>query len=328
MAASPPVNPLGTNPIAEASTAGLQGPVAVLINAEGGSAARLGRNELYRQVVTAFARHGIAVEPVLLGGGDLERVVQETLSTGRKFAAIVAGGGDGTMSTMAQHLAGSEVPLGILPLGTYNHLARDLGIPLDIEEAVAAIAGGRIADIDLGEVNDRIFVNNSSIGVYPELVRDRDRQRRKSRRRKSLAVVLALFHVLHHLPTRRLSIEAEGWVEPHRTSFAFVGNNRYSTDLFAPRHRMKLSDGELCLFIASPGGLFGIVRLLLRAALGRLDEDSDFESRRVKALIIHSRRRRLKVSLDGEVVVLHPPLRYRIRPRTLRVLVPATEAGG
>ena len=134
--------------------------------------------------------------------------------------------------------------------------------------------------------------------------------------------------MLRHPPVRRLRIEAEGWIEPRRTSFAFIGNNLYSTDLFAPRHRTKLSDGKLCLFIANPRGLFGIVRLLLRAALGRLDQDSDFETRQLRNLAIHSRRRRLKVSLDGEVAILHPPLHYRIRPRALRVLVPAPETGG
>jgi diacylglycerol kinase family enzyme len=316
------------NSIAAAAPALVHGPVAVLVNAAGGAAARLGRNDLYRQIVSAFARHGMTVEPVFLDAGDIAGTIETALAGSRSLAAVVAGGGDGTINAAAQHLAGSGIPLGILPLGTYNHFARDLGIPLDIDGAVATIAAGHGTEVDLGEVNRRIFVNNSSIGFYPELVRDRDRQRRKSRRRKSLAVVLALFHVLRHLPRRRLRIEAEGWVEPRRTPFAFVGNNLYSTDLFAPRHRLTLTEGELCLFVASPAGLFGIVRMLLRAALGRLDEDSDFESRRLRALTIHAHRRRLKVSLDGEVTVLHPPLRYRIRPRALRVLVPPTESGG
>jgi diacylglycerol kinase family enzyme len=308
----------------------LQGPVAVLLNGGGGTAARMGQDEMRRHLIAAFARHGIAVEPLVLEGGELGRVAREKLTTGpsgRNYAAIVAGGGDGTMNAVAQILAGSETPLGILPLGTLNHFARDLGVPLDLDEAVAAIAGGHIVEVDLGEVNGRVFVNNSSIGLYPALIRDRDRQRRKSRRHKILAVAVALAHVLRHLPVRRLRIEAEGWVRPHKALFAFIGNNLYTTDLFATRHRAKLSDGELCLFVASPSGIFGIVRMLLRAALGRLDQDSDFETRRLRELTIHSRRHRLSVSLDGEVAVLHPPLRYRSRPRALRVLVPATETG-
>ncbi|MBV8652079.1 MAG: diacylglycerol kinase family lipid kinase [Alphaproteobacteria bacterium] len=320
MAASPQANSTVV-----AASAPLHGPVAVLINAAGGAAARLGRNDLYRRIVSAFARHDMAVEPVFLGSGDMAGAIEAALAASQDLVAVVAGGGDGTINAVAQHLAGSAVPLGILPLGTYNHFARDLGIPLDIDGAVATIAAGHASAVDLGEVNERIFANNSSIGFYPELVRDRDRQRRKSRRQKWLAALVALFHVLRHLPRRRLRIEAEGWVEPRRTPFAFVGNNLYSTDLFAPRHRRTLSGGELCLFVASPDGLFGIVRMLLRAALGRLDEDSDFESRRLRALTIQSHRRHHKVSLDGEVVILRPPLRYRIRPRALRVLVPATE---
>jgi diacylglycerol kinase family enzyme len=133
--------------------------------------------------------------------------------------------------------------------------------------------------------------------------------------------------VLRHPPIRRLRIEAGGWAELYKASFAFVGNNLYSTDLFAPRHRVRLSDGALCLFIANPSTLFGVVRLLLRAAIGRLDHGRDFETRQLRRLVIRSRRHRLKISLDGEVAILRAPLHYRIRPRVLRVLVPAPATG-
>jgi diacylglycerol kinase family enzyme len=236
-------------------------------------------------------------------------------------AVIVAAGGDGTVCAVAQVLAGGAVPLGILPLGTLNHFARDLGLPLDIRAAVAVIAAGRIATVDAAEVNGRVFVNNSSIGLYPNMVRDRDRQPR--RRAKWLAMALALLRVLRRPMARRLIIECGGRVERQRTPFAFIGNNVYDTTLPTLGRRATLSAGELCLFVAKPRSHLAAVGLMLRLALGRADQARDFESSIAKALEIDSRHRRLTIALDGEVLRLRTPLRYRSRPGALRVLVPA-----
>lgn len=322
MTAPAPINPIALP----------QGPIVVLLNVDGGTVARIGHEKARRQIANAFSRqHGRSPELLAVRGLDLEQAARARIAasaTGQIPAAIVAAGGDGTVGALAQLLAGSDIPLGILPLGTRNHFARDLGLPLDLAEAVAVIADGNITEVDLGEVNGRVFVNNSSIGLYPELVRDRNRQRRKSRRRKWLAMALALVHILRRPPVRRLRIEAEGWVRPQKTPFAFIGNNRYVTDLFVPRHRTSLAGGELCLFIATPQGFFGTVRLLLRAALGRLDHATDFDERCVRELVIRLRRRRVRVSLDGEVVHLHSPLHYHSRPLALRVLTPLAGTGG
>jgi diacylglycerol kinase family enzyme len=301
--------------------------VVVILNTKGGGVARLGDVETRKQIVTAFTVHGIAVEVVLSRGRTIAHLAREHIRAGASApSAIVAAGGDGTVRAVAQELAGSTVPLGILPLGTLNHFARDLGLPLDIAGAVATIAAGATAAIDAAEVNGRIFVNNSSIGLYPAMVLDRDRQLRQSRRAKWLAMALALFHALRRPIARRLTIEATNFVSPHRTPFAFIGNNVYDTTLPALGRRARLSGGELCLFIAKPRGRLGVVGLLLRAALGRLDQARDFEQHRLKTVTIHSRHRRLTIALDGEVLRLHTPLHYRTRPGALRILVPQGHA--
>src|SRR5882757_426639 len=150
--------------------------VVVILNAKGGSVA--GHDtETRDQIVAAFVGHGIDAEVILSAGRTMGHAVREQLRRGAgTLFSIVAGGGDGTVRTVAQELVGSDVVLGVLPLGTLNHFARDLGLPLDIPGAVSVIVGGVTAAIDVAEVNDRIFVNNSSIGLYPNLVRDRDRQ--------------------------------------------------------------------------------------------------------------------------------------------------------
>ncbi|HEX3501371.1 MAG TPA: diacylglycerol kinase family protein [Stellaceae bacterium] len=296
--------------------------VVVILNVKGGSV--VGHDaETRDQIVQAFVTHGIVAEVILSSGKTMAHIARDQVRRGAGVpSSIVAGGGDGTVRTIAQELAGGTVALGILPLGTLNHFARDLGLPLDIPGAVSVIAGGVTATVDAAEVNGRIFVNNSSIGFYPTMVRDRDRQIRQTRRAKWLAMALALLHVLRRPIARRLTIEAADLVTPHRTPFAFIGNNVYDTTLPALGRRATLSGGELCLFVAKPRGRLGVLGLLLRAAFGRLDQAGDFEQHRVKTVTVRSRHRHLTVALDGEICRLHTPLRYRIRPAALRVLVP------
>lgn len=303
----------------------------VVLNVAGGGVVRLGEAETTARIVAAFTANGIAAEVVPVRGRAIARIVRERIGPANapRIPAplvIVAGGGDGTVCAVAQVLVDRAVPLGILPLGTLNHFARDLGLPLDIEAAAAIIAAGRSATVDAAEVNGRIFVNNSSIGLYPNMVRDRDRQLRQSRRVKWLAMALALLRVLRRPMARRLIIESGGRVQRQRTPFAFIGNNVYDTTLPTLGRRTTLDAGKLCLFVAKPRSHLAIVGLMLRVALGRFVQAGDFERWIVKALTIHSRRRCLTIALDGEILRLRTPLRYRTRPAALRVLVP--EANG
>jgi len=305
--------------------AGAPPKAVVILNVAGGSVARLGQAETMAQISAAFAANGLAAEVIPAPGRAITRLVREHIGPANAPrtpapAVIVAAGGDGTVCAVAQVLAGGAVPLGILPLGTLNHFARDLGLPLDIRAAVAVIAAGRIATVDAAEVNGRVFVNNSSIGLYPNMVRDRDRQPR--RRAKWLAMALALLRVLRRPMARRLIIECGGRVERQRTPFAFIGNNVYDTTLPTLGRRATLSAGELCLFGAKPRSHLAAVGLMLRLALGRADQARDFESSIAKALEIDSRHRRLTIALDGEISRLRTPLRYRTRPGALLVLVP------
>jgi diacylglycerol kinase family enzyme len=309
------------------SAAAARSKAVVILNTAAGGGIRLGEAETTARIVAAFAANGIVAEVMPLPGHAIARTVRQRIGSASAPripapTVIVAAGGDGTVRTVAQVLADSGIPLGILPLGTLNHFARDLGLPLDIAGAVAVIAAGRSAPVDAAEVNGCVFVNNSSIGFYPNMVRDRDRQLRLSRRAKWLAMALALLRALRRPIARRLTIERGGRKQRHRTPFAFVGNNVYDTTLPMLGRRATLSAGELCLFIAKPRGLLGIVGLMVRTALGRLGRSDDFERWIAKALTIHSRRRRMTMALDGEILRLRTPLRYRTRPAALRVLVP------
>lgn len=293
--------------------------ITVLLNRGGGAIAA--DPKIAGKVAAALEGAGLdSAEIELVDGGDCEvrcRTVAE-----RGDPLLIVGGGDGTIGAAASALAGSETRLGILPLGTLNHFARDLGLPLDIAGAASVVAAGLAVAIDAAEVNGRIFVNNSSIGLYPTMVRARERQLRHNRRKKWLAMALALLQVLRRPMARRLTIETADFIAPHRTPFAFIGNNVYDTTLPTLGRRATLRGGELCLFVAKPRGPFGVLGLLLRAAFGRLDQAGDFEQHRAATVTIRSRHRRLTIALDGELFRLRTPLRYHTRPAALRVLVP------
>src|SRR3954469_785583 len=269
----------------------------------------------------AFAAAGIEADIRLVEPDE----IFDALAEGAKapgLDALVAGGGDGTLSCAAGHLAGTGRPLGILPLGTLNHLARDAGIPAEIEAAAAVIGAGHVRQIDLAEVNGRIFVNNSSVGLYPDMVRLREAEQERKGRGKRLAMLSASLISLRHFRRHRLWISAEGLEAPIRTPLLFVGNNRYEVNLFALGRRQTLDAGELCLYAIRARSRIGMVWAGIRGIFGRLDQQRDFVTAYVKEAELSSDRDTLIISADGETVRMETPLRYRIRPKALKLIVP------
>jgi len=295
--------------------------VKVIINAGGGS---VRGEDLTASLTAAFARHGVEAAVAELAGEDLLAGAEAALR--EPWDAIVVGGGDGTIGSIAGLLAGGERPLGVLPLGTRNHFVKDMRLPQEVEEAIAVIAAGHTKRIDVAEVNGRVFVNNSTVGLYADIVKEREREQRLFRLPKNPATLLATWRALWRFARRRLLVRAEGWGERMKTPLVFIGNNLYETSLPNPGRRQALDQGELCLCIARHKSRMAMARLGLRAVLGRLREDRDFEMRTVRELEIHSPLPVLRVTLDGEVTTMSMPLRYRIRPGALRVFVPAEAA--
>jgi diacylglycerol kinase family enzyme len=272
----------------------------------------------------AFARRGATADLNILPGSRIREAAKCALerAAGGEIDAVAVGGGDGTVGAVASVLAGTDMALGVLPLGTLNHFARDLGLPLDLDAAVAVICAAQARAIDVGEVNGQVFINNSSVGLYPYMVLDRERRRSKHGQAKWAAAILAALRTLRYLPVRRLSIRAEGWSEPCRTPCLFVGNNEYSLAGPSLGRREQLDQGALSLYVARRQSRIALLWLALRSALGLVDQGRDLRVLSVRSAEIASRTSRLPVAIDGEVAVLRPPLHYRIRPGALRVFVP------
>jgi YegS/Rv2252/BmrU family lipid kinase len=258
-------------------------------------------------------------------GSDLCAIARDAAQSDDRV--IVAAGGDGTISGVAAALVGTDKVLGVLPVGTLNHFAKDLGLPLDLESAVRTIMEGETAAVDTGEVNGRIFINNSSLGIYPRIVARREAQQERLARGKWLAFFWATLQALRRFPFLDLRIAFEGREIFRRTAFLFVGNNEYQIAGFNLGSRACVNGGNLGLYMTHRTGRLGLFRLAFHALFGRVDQAKDFDVFCVKEARIETRKRRLLVALDGEVERMETPLNYRIRPAALRVLVPRKETG-
>jgi diacylglycerol kinase family enzyme len=301
----------------------------VLVNAAAGAVATddggggpAGDSAVLARIEEAVRQAGIQAEVVAVDPEGLPAAVADAAAAPELDAVFVAGG-DGSVSCAAAVMAGRDRPLGVLPLGTLNHFARDLGLPTDAEAAAAVLSAGRWRNVDVGEVNGRIFVNNCSIGLYPEAVRRRE-SRRERGEPKWPAMLRGAREALERLPLLRLTLRTEDRTMRVATPLLMVGNNRYETDLLRLGQREALDEGVLWVYLARSTGPGGVVKLGLRALAGRLEQARDFESLCTPVLQVEDRRRRrhLTVAVDGELHEFKPPLVLRSRPRSLRVLVP------
>ena len=298
--------------------------VIALLNAAAGRSA-VGKPGA-REVQEALAGAGVEADVRAVEGGKLEEAARQAV--GERPDAIVAAGGDGTVSTVASMVAGSEVPMGVIAMGTLNHFAKDLRLPMDVAEAARVIAAGRVGSVDVARVTDRVFINKSSIGIYPHVVRERDQIRERLGRGKWAAMLAAVLAVFRRFPTVRIRMSVNGETFLRKTPFVFVGNNQYRLDMFNLGKRENLDGGDLCLYFTNRTGRTGLLRLALRTALGKLVQDRDFNAMCVREVWIDTSKRRLQVALDGEVVYLHPPLHFSSWQRALKVLLPEGTTAG
>jgi YegS/Rv2252/BmrU family lipid kinase len=292
--------------------------ISILLNRGGGAVAADPR--ITGKVRKAFKAAKIDARVETIDGGDYEVRCRAIAKRGDEL--LVVGGGDGSISAAASALAGSKTALGILPLGTLNHFARDLGLPTDVAEAAQLIARGRKRRVDVAEMNDHIFINNSAIGLYPLMVIDRDQQRKRLGRSKRLAMIVASVRTLVRFNHQRLTLTINDEKERIDTPLLFVGNNDYRIDLGAPGQRESLDDGTLSVFVMRKKTRGGLIAASIRALFNRSRDDDMEKIDGVQRLRVGSHRSMLAVSLDGEVVHAAPPLDYKIRKRALRVIAP------
>lgn len=302
------------------------GPFFVVLNGRSGHSDTDAMCARIKAVLDAAGRahEFLIVEPAKLQAAAAN-AVQLALKRG---GIVVAAGGDGTINTVASAVLGKDVPFGVLPQGTFNYFGRAHRIPEDPAAAAQLLIDGELTPVQVGRINDRIFLVNASLGLYPRVLQVREVDKARFGRWRLVAIASALSTLLRPHPQLELTIEAEGKQRSLRTLALFAGNNALQLERIGieAEHRAALDRGELVGTILRPINRLGMLGLLLRGALGRLGDAEQVQSFGFRGLVVTPRRRRtIKVGIDGEVCRMRAPLQFRVAREPLWLLAPLRE---
>ncbi|MBP7566931.1 MAG: diacylglycerol kinase [Burkholderiaceae bacterium] len=236
----------------------------------------------------------------------------------------VAVGGDGTLSAVAQAALPAGCAFGVLPQGTFNYFGRDHGVPQELDEAVAALLAGHLEPVQAGQVNDRVFIVNASLGLYARVLADREVAKQRFGRSRRVAAFSAVATLLRGVRNWRLRLRAGGQAHDVTTPTLFVGNNALQFEQVGLAEADDVERGALAVVALQPVGRAAMFGMLLRAALGRLDDDPHVHSFATAALEVSNgaQARRVRVATDGELTWMTMPLRFRVAPQPLWLVKP------
>lgn len=261
-----------------------------------------------------------------VGEGQIRPACQEAARLAKEEGGVlVVAGGDGSINCAAQAAVGEDCPLGLIPQGTFNLFARQLGLPLEPAEATRALLRARPEPVQVGSVNQKIFLVNASVGLYPQLLADREQVKQKLGRRRWIAMLAALKSMMEWRRALVLDAEVDGETTQLRTASVFLSNNPLQLERvgIAEGVVQQVGRGRLACVVVRPLDLWAKLRMLAAAAFGRLGEDRAVDSLALRSLTVGSRRAtRLQVATDGEVQTMALPLRFTVAPRPLRVMLP------
>ena len=299
--------------------AGRRAEVPVLLNGHARAFRKEGGPKVLERVRAACEAGGLSARIELVRPDGMERAVKDALASGAR--TVVVGGGDGTVRTAAQVLAGSDAALGILALGTLNHCARDLGIPADLAESARVVAEGHVRPIDVGELDGEVFVNNSSLGLYPYMVRARQKHERRFKIGRFWALIRACWTAFWRFPVLELDVKRPAGLGRIESPVVFVGNGEYALGPHVGT-RKSLDAGVLFLCMLHSMGRWRMLWLAVRSLFVAVPKEKQMRCIFVEEVSIDLPRGSAWVSLDGEVRKARGRLVYRIRPKALKVIVP------
>ncbi len=307
-------------------------PLIVVFNVNSGQ----GRADEVRQTLKkGCAEAGRTLELLLVDDPkQLAAIARQAVERARECGGIVvAAGGDGTINAVAQAVLGSGCPFGVLPQGTFNYFSRTHGIPADTTEALQVLLAGHHQPAQVGRVGDRVFLVNASLGLYPQLLEDREAWKRQFGRSRVVAFWAGLVTLLRGHQSLRLTVEAQGQERELRTPTLFVGNNALQMEQLGFPEASAIDAGMLAAIALRPVGRLKMLGLLLHGALGRLGEADGLVHIGTPRLVVRPRRRlgalrgqRIKVATDGEINWMRLPLTFEVAGQALDLLRPPTPA--
>ncbi len=306
-------------------------PLFIILNAGSGhEATALQRSTIEQVLHDAGRQYTLSVVEDPAG---LDAMAERMAAQARDGNGIlVAAGGDGTINTVAAKAVAAGCAFGVLPQGTFNYFGRTHGIPEDLGDAVRALLTASVQPVQVGMVNERIFLVNASIGLYPQILEEREADKKQFGRSRLVALLSMIKTALGAPQYLRIEMERDGKLQKLRTPMLFVGNNQLQIEQLgiAPLSS-ALDDGKLVAIAPRSVGRIGMIGLMLRGALGQLGSASNlvafgFRSLAVKQVTLYGRRRRIKVATDGEVTLIDTPLTFRVLEGQLMLLKPAAQA--
>lgn len=299
-------------------------PLQFIINAASGHHDVAATRRLIEDGLAAAGRQGDFHLP---RPADLARSASQAARIARlRHTAVVAVGGDGTLNAVAQAAHAEGCPMGVLAQGTFNYFARTHAIPADLPQALQMLLAAVPVAVQAGQLNERLFLVNASLGMYPDLLQDREAYKARFGRSRLVALGAALTTLLGHHRRLRLRIEIGGKMREVRTTTLFVGNNRLQLEQVGLPLAPALDAGSMAAVMLRPVGSWALLGLLARGAMGRLGEADTLDSFSFQRLVVRPRQawagRSLKVAFDGEVARLQPPLVFCVAARPLWLLKP------
>jgi diacylglycerol kinase family enzyme len=300
-------------------------PLFIVLNAGSGHIDTAERLETIRAVLSeARQRHEILV---VEEAGKIPDAARRAVASARDHhGVVVAAGGDGTINAVAQVVLNSGLPFGVLPQGTFNYFGRAHRIPSETAEAARALMASQVQPVQVGLINDRIFLVNASIGFYPQLLEDREQYKKRFGRSRLVALWAGLMTILREHRNLLLELENDGNLKTLRTATLVVGNNLLQLEQLGIAEAPALSVGQLVAIAVRPVSKLAMLGLLLQGAVGQLGAAENVVSFPFERLTVTLRRplrrRRVKIATDGEVGWLALPLLFRVAPRPLLLLAP------
>lgn len=286
-------------------------------------------------IQSALAAHGRKGELMTCQPADLARVAAEAAATAAaRNAAVIAVGGDGSLNTVAQAAHAAGCAMGVIPYGTFNYFARTHGIATEPAVAARQVLQARPMPVQVGVINDRVFLVNASLGIYPELLQDREAYKARFGRSRWVAFLAAGATLLRAQRRLRLHIETGSEVRDVQTLTLFVGNNRLQLQQFGAEPEDTIAgtpgDGSMAALMLKPIGTLSMLKLMLHGAMGRLGEAAGVESFEFRHMVIRptlsTSHRDVVVAFDGEVARMRAPIDIRVLDQPLYLLQSAAQA--
>lgn len=301
-------------------------PLSLIYNKKSGFHAA-NKDEVYEQLVADLSTAGFEIQSFELSECiNFDQMMQDILLRHRQaenVGVVVAAGGDGTLNAVASKLMGTDIPMGILPLGTFNYVARVLNIPLDLLDAAKTISEGQPRSVHVAQLNQHIYLNNASLGLYPLFIQKREQFNKHFGRFPLHAYTSALDVLIRDRKELKLEVEVDGQRYPVKTSLIFFGNNQLQLAEMKLRIAEAAEAGKVAGVVVAKSDKWTLFKTLWQLIKGNLDQASDVYSFAADEVIVHSKRNKLTVAVDGEIVTMTPPLKITVRKHALNIMVPA-----